>query len=222
MLYGNAVAKRNTLKYRSIIRLLPQRFKRYGKRGGFRSKRIILDILFSLCAESFFGDGFVHTEVLGEILYKGLALNQRCIGYRQYLLGKGYHGFVAVHIAYDSVGEKVGINRGNIGVLFELGEVLAVFNNHTRCFATPLMVDDIVVVKLELTAPKAYKRAFRTTKHRAEAFWLVNGEGFCFRVIGSKGEAMGREGRIENVFNGKLWSNGSRSPRRGCDCCEVV
>ena len=200
---GHGIAEGHPLKNSGILRLFPQRFKGDCQGGNFHTQGVVLQIGLRLGAESILGDGFLLSKAVGEIPDEGLALGQRGVRDGKQHFGEGDHRFAPVLGGDHRIRQQVGVHLGDVAVVLQLGEVFAVLDHHTGVLAAPLMVDDVEVVPLILTAPQIQKGTGHAAQTGADALGLGHGEGFCLGVVRLTGEVVGGRGILEYTLHGK-------------------
>ena len=219
---GHGIAEGNPLKNSVILRLLPEWLEGNGERGNLHPKGVVRQIGLCLGAEGILADGLILSKAVGEIPDEGLALGQRGVCDGKQHFGEGDHRFAPVLGGDHRIREQVGVHLGDIAVVLQLGEVFAVLNHHAGVLAAPLVVDDVEVVPLILTAPQIQKGTGHAAQTGADALGLGHGEGLCFGVICLAGEAVGGGGILKHTLHGKLRRNALAGPGQGGDIGEVV
>ena len=87
--------------------------------------------------------------------------------------------------------------------MLQLGEVFAVLDHHAGVLAAPLVVDDVEVVPLILTAPQIQKGTGHAAQTGADALGLGHGEGLCLGIVRLTGEVVGGGGVLKHTLHGK-------------------
>ena len=200
---GHGIAEGHPLKNSGILRLFPERLEGDGERGNLHPQGIVRQVSLRLGAESVLGDGFFLSKAVGKIPDEGLALGQRGVCDGKQHFGEGDHRFAPVPGGDHRIREQVGVHLGDIAVVLQLGEVFAVLDHHAGVLAASLVVDDVEVVPLILTAPQIQKGTGHAAQTGADALGLYHGEGLCFGVICLTGEAVGGGSVLKHTLHGK-------------------
>ena len=172
----NGVTQGYPLQYSGIFRLLPQRFKGNSQRGCSDSQRVVAQILVGKCPESSLGYRVLLIEILGEVPDEGLTLYQRSFGNGDQYLFQGDNCFCAVFCGDDRIRQKIRIDISIFVVMLQICEVLAVLNDHSRFLSTALVVNNLEVIPLELTAPEIQKGTGHTAETGADTLGLGDRE----------------------------------------------